>query len=80
MPFEGIFAAPWEFSSARPRRAGRQRPPPPSLKTQGGQERDPTDVILEFNRQIIDPTRDIAGTYKPQSAYYERWGAAGFAS
>src|SRR5262245_40445980 len=50
---------------------------PASLKSGRGQERDPGDVLYEFNKAIIDATCEIAGTYKPQSAYYERWGAAG---
>lgn len=51
---------------------------PPSLKTRGGMDREPGAVLLDFNKAIIDATRDIAGTYKPQSAYYERFGAAGY--
>jgi orotidine-5'-phosphate decarboxylase len=50
---------------------------PPSLKSRQGQERDPGDVLYEFGKAIIDATCEIAGTYKPQSSYYERWGAAG---
>jgi orotidine-5'-phosphate decarboxylase len=50
---------------------------PSSLKTAGGQERDPGDVLFDFNRAIIDATCDVAGTYKPQSAYYEKWGVTG---
>jgi orotidine-5'-phosphate decarboxylase len=50
---------------------------PSSLKTAGGQERDPGDVLFDFNRAIIDATCDVAGTYKPQSAYYEKWGVSG---
>lgn len=52
---------------------------PPSLKTTpGGRERDPGDVLLDFNKAIIDVTYDVAGTYKPQSAYYEKFGASGY--
>src|SRR5262249_14098526 len=50
---------------------------PPALKTRGGMERDPAQVVLDFTRTIIDATCDVAGTYKPQSAFYEKWGAAG---
>src|SRR6476661_2845925 len=34
---------------------------PSSLKIAGGQEREPGDVLADFNRAIIDATRDIAG-------------------
>src|SRR2546423_15540294 len=51
---------------------------PASLKTRGGPERAAAEVVLEFNRAIIAATCDIAAAYKPQSAYYERWGAAGW--
>ena len=33
---------------------------------------------LMFNRQIIDATADIAAAYKPNSAFYESQGSAGF--
>lgn len=34
--------------------------------------------ILDFNRSIIDATRHVAGSYKPNSAFYERYGAEGW--
>jgi orotidine-5'-phosphate decarboxylase len=33
---------------------------------------------FEFNRRIIDATADLAAAYKPNSAFYEAQGAAGF--
>jgi orotidine-5'-phosphate decarboxylase len=51
---------------------------PAGLKSAAGKERDPGEVLFEFSQAIIDATHDVAGTYKPQSAYYERWGAAGY--
>ena len=37
----------------------------------------PEIVIGAFNREIIDATRDVAGAYKPQAAFYEKYGEAG---
>lgn len=36
-----------------------------------------SEVIFEFNKQIIDATKDIAGIYKLQIAYYEAMGIEG---
>jgi orotidine-5'-phosphate decarboxylase len=36
--------------------------------------------IFEFNRQIIDATADLAVAYKPNLAFYEVMGAAGYMS
>lgn len=36
--------------------------------------------IFEFNRQIIDATADLAVAYKPNLAFYESMGAAGYMS
>ncbi len=36
------------------------------------------DPIFEFNRQIIDATRDLAVAYKPNLAFYEALGASGW--
>ncbi len=36
------------------------------------------DGIIEFNREIIAATKDFAVAYKPNFAFYERWGAAGW--
>ena len=44
---------------------------PESLKTRGGMPRKPGDVLIDFNKALIDATGDIAGTFKPQSSYYE---------
>ncbi|RYF98541.1 MAG: orotidine-5'-phosphate decarboxylase [Chitinophagaceae bacterium] len=36
------------------------------------------DPILEFNRQIIDATHDLCVAYKPNTAFYESYGAKGW--
>ncbi len=52
---------------------------PESLKkTPRGKARKPDDVIVDFNRGIIDATSDVAGAYKPQMSYYEKFGVAGY--
>jgi len=38
------------------------------------------DPIYEFNRQIIDATRDLCVSYKPNSAFYESRGVKGLQS
>lgn len=38
------------------------------------------EAILGFNRDIIDATAAIAGSYKPNSAFYEAHGDIGFAA
>jgi orotidine-5'-phosphate decarboxylase len=38
------------------------------------------DPILEFNKRIIDATRDLCVSYKPNSAFYESRGVKGFKS
>lgn len=38
------------------------------------------DPIFEFNRQIIDATKDFAVAYKPNIAFYEALGAKGWLS
>lgn len=38
------------------------------------------DPIFEFNKQIIDATRDLCVAYKPNLAFYEALGAKGWAS
>lgn len=38
------------------------------------------DPIFEFNKQIIDATLDLCVAYKPNTAFYETQGAAGWAS
>lgn len=40
--------------------------------------RDAEDPMFEFNRQIIDATRDLCVAYKPNTAFYEACGAAGW--
>ncbi|MDF3076408.1 MAG: pyrF [Sphingobacteriaceae bacterium] len=41
---------------------------------------DSEDPIFEFNRQIIDATHDLCVAYKPNTAFYESRGAAGWES
>ena len=36
------------------------------------------DPILEFNKQIIDATKDLCVAYKPNTAFYESMGAKGW--
>lgn len=38
------------------------------------------DPVFEFNRQIIDATKDFCVAYKPNLAFYESLGAAGWIS
>ena len=38
------------------------------------------DPIFEFNKQIIDATKDLCVAYKPNIAFYERMGAEGLVS
>lgn len=38
------------------------------------------DPVYEFNRQLIDATRDLCVAYKPNLAFYEAQGARGWAS
>ncbi|MCH7402827.1 orotidine-5'-phosphate decarboxylase [Belliella kenyensis] len=38
------------------------------------------DPIFEFNKQIIDATKDLAVAYKPNTAFYEALGAKGWQS
>jgi orotidine-5'-phosphate decarboxylase len=47
-----------------------------------GNERSPniTDVIVAFNRAIVEATRDIVCAYKPNSAFYEAHGNEGIAA
>ncbi len=42
--------------------------------------RDKEDPIFEFNKQIIDATKDLCVAYKPNSAFYESRGLAGWQS
>ncbi len=39
---------------------------------------DAEDPVFEFNRQIIDATRDLCVAYKPNLAFYEALGPAGW--
>lgn len=41
---------------------------------------DEEDPIFEFNKAIIDSTRDLAVAYKPNSAFFEQYGAKGWMS
>lgn len=40
--------------------------------------KDYNDPILEFNKRIIDATKDYAVSYKPNIAFYERLGSKGW--
>lgn len=42
--------------------------------------KDYADPIFEFNKRIIDATRDLCVAYKPNSAFYERHGVMGLKS
>lgn len=48
---------------------------PESCKGRGAQE-----TLFAFNRAIIDATKDIAGSYKPNTAFYEAHGEEGVAA
>src|SRR4051812_5527474 len=39
-----------------------------------------SDPVFEFNKQIIDATREFAVAYKPNLAFYESLGPKGLAS
>ncbi len=38
----------------------------------------PAEAIIAFNRALIDALADVCVAVKPQAAFYELWGAAGF--
>jgi orotidine-5'-phosphate decarboxylase len=40
----------------------------------------PAERVMSFCRQVIDATADVAAAFKPQSACFERFGAAGVAA
>lgn len=42
--------------------------------------KDYPDPIFEFNKRIIDATRDLCVAYKPNSAFYESYGVMGLQS
>ena len=42
--------------------------------------KDADDPVFEFNKQIIDATRDLCVSYKPNLAFYEALGADGWRS
>ena len=39
---------------------------------------DTEDPIFEFNKQIIDATKDLCVAYKPNLAFYESMGVKGW--
>ena len=43
-------------------------------------KKDYADPIFEFNKRIIDATRDLCIAYKPNAAFYERHGVMGLQS
>ncbi|MES2006947.1 MAG: orotidine-5'-phosphate decarboxylase [Patescibacteria group bacterium] len=53
---------------------------PPSLKEQSRTAAPtPGDTVQEFINGIVDATADIACAYKPNIAFYEKWGHTGLA-
>ena len=42
--------------------------------------RDHEDPLFEFNRQIIDATRDLCVAYKPNTAFFEVYGERGWSA
>lgn len=50
---------------------------PIHLKSETYNQTKAGNTILAFNEAIIEATADVAGIYKPQSAFYEAHGAAG---
>ncbi len=44
------------------------------------QSSGPHEGIFAFNTAIVDATKDIASSYKPNSAFYEAYGDQGFAA
>jgi orotidine-5'-phosphate decarboxylase len=43
-----------------------------------GPDAPPAERVVEFNRQIVEQTADLACAYKPNAAFYEALGADGF--
>ncbi len=50
----------------------------PDIDRIPSKEGDPVARILSFNKQVIDATRDYCVAYKPNTAFYEMYGAAGW--
>lgn len=50
----------------------------PDPKKMPSQFQNLSDSIFEFNKAIIDATRDHCVAYKPNTAFYECWGAEGW--
>ena len=52
---------------------------PSCYKKQDGESKQPlakvSDVILDFNRDIIDTVCDLVPAIKPQIAFYEKYGS-----
>lgn len=38
----------------------------------------PLDACISHTKRVIDATRDLVVAYKPNLAFFERWGSAGF--
>src|ERR1700690_549835 len=38
------------------------------------------ETLIAFNRAIVDATKNIANSFKPNSAFYEAYGDEGFAA
>jgi uridine monophosphate synthetase len=45
-----------------------------------GPDENPESALVDFNRRIIEQTHQFALCYKPNIAFYERYGAAGMAA
>src|SRR3990167_11006069 len=45
-----------------------------------GQHQSTAGMIAQFNRQIVKATHHLVCAYKPNSAFYERYGEAGLAA
>lgn len=41
---------------------------------------EPARAITEYARRVVDATKDIVGAYKPNSAFFEEFGAPGWAA
>lgn len=53
---------------------------PDCIKKGGKKHKDVFHVLVDFNRAIIDATKHLVCAYKPNSAFYERYGSEGVAA
>ena len=47
-------------------------------RVKGGDDAAVTDALVEFNKAMIDGTAEYAVAFKPQAAFYEQYGLAGY--